>query len=180
LLDELDNQENEHFFFESLCEYNPDSRIIAAHQILIMFINDACIELVNQDEFNEWMTKLLHIFKKFLKVLSKYRADFKLIIPLLKPIQVLLEPHLAKWISMIQSKFDGYLESSLKFEKYEFVENSKNGTSLIDLFTFLEQPIQMLQKMYIPSIHPFFRAYAQCLSGMVQQYAHHMCNVPKS
>jgi hypothetical protein len=70
-----------------------------------------------------------------------------------------MDPILTKWINTVQDTFDKYLARAVQLETWQFVSGAKYSTSMIDLFTFLEQPITLLHKVYIVYMYIHILAY---------------------
>ena len=85
----------------------------------------------------------------------------------------MIEPAILEWISKWQEKFTIYLDRSVQLDKFEAMSDDiMHSSSLVDLFTFLQQPVNDLYTLALPNMSHFYRAYAQCVSGIVQRYCH--------
>jgi hypothetical protein len=158
-------------FYETLSEYD---RHASAHGISVMlklYIYEL-VDLVRQKDttLNTELIEHFSILERFLKLLADEDAKYSNVLPLFLPLQEAMNPIITKWINTMQENFNIYLERAVKLENWESVKGY--SSSYLDLFTFLEQPVTFLKQLYLPSSGQFLRAYAQCMSGMVQKYGH--------
>lgn len=95
----------------------------------------------------------------------------KRLIATVEPLSNAINPMVESFIRSAQERFTGYMDRSLQLEKWESMsDDNLHSASIVDLFTFLEQPTHDLFALSLPHMSHFYRAYAQCVSGLVQRY----------
>jgi hypothetical protein len=183
LCEELDVQIEYHYVFVDL--YYKGARIEAILAIIELYSKEI-IQIINERKnISNDIIQLFQGFRKLIEYLSYNvekitrlgnkkvtRKDVtELLIKSLRPLCNSTQPVIHNWITKLQERFTVYMERSLSLEKWVAMsDENKHSSSLVDLFTFLEQPLSNLYGIVLPDMAPFYRGYAQCVSGIVQRY----------
>lgn len=153
--------------------YIKDSEHEASVYTMKLLCKDLCLCLSNQTVSTCSIDDLVPIFKTIRELCSTHFSDCEDLHmdEWLEGASASVTPILDKWINKVQGTMADLLQRMIAMEKWVPISQKVTySSSIVDLFSILEQSSYVLPSICVPKIPLYVRAYIQCVAGIIQQY----------